>query len=72
LLKFPSVIPNDLNAPTPSHLLIGGVLTALLEHDLTEIKMNSLSRWQLIEQLRQHFWKSWQREYLSKLQQRIK
>jgi hypothetical protein len=72
LLKFPSVIPNDLNAPTPSHLLIGGVLTALLENDLTEIKMNSLSRWQLIEQLRQHFWKRWQREYLSQLQQRIK
>jgi hypothetical protein len=72
LLKFPSVIPNDLNALTPSHLLIGGVLTALLENDLTEIKMNSLSRWQLIEQLRQHFWKSWQREYLSQLQQRIK
>jgi hypothetical protein len=72
LLKFPSVIPNDLNALTPSHLLIGGVLTALLEHDLTEIKMHSLSRWQLIEQLRQHFWKRWQREYLSQLQQRIK
>jgi hypothetical protein len=36
--------PNDLNALTPSHLLIGGVLTAPLEHDLTEIKVNRLSR----------------------------
>jgi hypothetical protein len=64
--------PNDLNALTPSHLLIEGVLTAPLEHDLTEIKVNRLSRWQLIQQLRQHFWKRWQREYVSQLQQRTK
>jgi hypothetical protein len=64
--------PNDLNALTPSHLLIEGVLTAPLEHDLTEIKVNRLSRWQLIQQLRQHFWKRGQREYVSQLQQRTK
>jgi hypothetical protein len=40
--------PNDLNALTPSHLLIGEVLTAPLEHDLTEIQVNRLSRWQLV------------------------
>jgi hypothetical protein len=49
--------PNDLTAITPGHFLIGEALTAPLEPDLIELKINRLSRHQLLERLRQHFWK---------------
>jgi hypothetical protein len=64
--------PNDLTAITPGHFLIGEALTAPLEPDLTELKINRLSRHQLLERLRQHFWKRWRTEYLSYLQGRTK
>jgi hypothetical protein len=56
--------PNDLTAITPGHFLIGEALTAPLEPDLIELKINRLSRHQLLERLRQHFWKRWRTEYL--------
>jgi len=40
--------------------------------DLTDIKQDRLIRWQRVEQLRQHFWSRWSREYLNQLQQRQK
>jgi hypothetical protein len=64
--------PNDLTAITPGHFLIGEALTAPLEPDLIELKINRLSRHQLLEILRQHFWKRWRTEYLSYLQGRTK
>jgi hypothetical protein len=64
--------PNDLTAITPGHFLIGEALTAPLEPDLIELKINRLSRHQLLERLRQHFWKRWRTEYLSYLQGRTK
>ena len=67
-----SADPTDLDVLTPGHFLIGQPLTAIPHPDLTEIKMGRLSRWQLIHQLQQHFWKQWQKEYLSTLQQRWK
>lgn len=42
------------------------------EADVTEIKIGRLSRWQMVEQIRQHFWKRWSREYLVNLQRRNK
>jgi hypothetical protein len=63
---------NDLTAITPGHFLISEALTAPLEPDLTELKINQLSRHQLLERLRQHFWKRWRTEYLSYLQGRTK
>ncbi|CAG7824546.1 unnamed protein product, partial [Allacma fusca] len=64
--------PEDLSALTPGHFLIGAPLNALPEPDLTETKINRLSRWQLCQQLAQHFWKRWNQEYLHQLQQRNK
>lgn len=64
--------PNDLNALSPSHFIIGESITAPLEHDLLPLKLNKLSRWQLIQQMKQHFWKRWHSEYLSQLQGRNK
>jgi hypothetical protein len=62
--------PNDLEALTPGHFLIGEPLTAPYESDVTDRNTNGLTRWQRITQLQQHFWKRWQKEYLSQLQTR--
>lgn len=56
--------PNDFSFLTPGHFLIGEPLNAMDERDLTTTKVNRLSQWQRIEQLRQHFWHRWQKEYL--------
>ncbi|XP_063929879.1 uncharacterized protein LOC135142140 [Zophobas morio] len=60
----------DLAALTPGHFLVGHPLTAPVERDHTTIPHNRLSRWQLIESCRQHFWKRWSAEYLTTLQGR--
>ncbi|KAK2578857.1 hypothetical protein KPH14_012604 [Odynerus spinipes] len=64
--------PSDLCALTPGHFLIGDALTSTLEPSLENIQENRLSRWQRIEQLRNHFWTRWSKEYLHQLQQRPK
>ncbi|XP_076623121.1 uncharacterized protein LOC143342785 [Colletes latitarsis] len=64
--------PSALTPLTPGHFLIGVALMALPEHDLTDTKQNRLTRCQLTQQLFQHFWKRWQKEYLHQLQQRTK
>ncbi|GFR10166.1 DUF5641 domain-containing protein [Trichonephila clavata] len=40
--------------------------------DYTEIPMDRLSRWQLVQRMNQHFWHKWSSEYLNRLQQRHK
>ncbi|KYM94040.1 hypothetical protein ALC62_15344 [Cyphomyrmex costatus] len=59
--------PEDINALTPGHLLIGAPLLAIPEPSLTERKDSSLTRWQLIQKMRDHFWQRWSREYLHTL-----
>lgn len=64
--------PSDLDALTPGHLLIGAPLTSTPERDIAELKVTTLSRWQRVEQARQHFWRRWVHEYVPQLQQRLK
>lgn len=64
--------PHDLTALTPGHFLIGQPLGALPDTDISSIPMNRLSRWELIKQSYQVFWKRWSREYLTTLQGRQK
>lgn len=64
--------PSELEALTPGHFLIGSALTSPPEQDIQLVAENRLSRWQRVEQLRQHFWKRWQREFVVQLQQRLK
>jgi hypothetical protein len=59
--------PTDFSVLTPAHFLIGEPMTAPLEPNLEELKINRLSRWQRIEQLRQQFWRRWIREYIPQL-----
>jgi len=67
-----SADPTDLQALTPGHFLIGRPLVSILEADLTNLNVNRLDRYQLLEQMKQNFWKRWSIEYLTQLQQRNK
>lgn len=64
--------PNDLAVLTPGHFLNMEPLTAAPDSDLTDLKLNQLSRWQLLQRIHQDLWGRWQREYLHTLQQRSK
>ncbi|KAK2575256.1 hypothetical protein KPH14_012780 [Odynerus spinipes] len=62
--------PNDYSFLSPGHFLIGDSLMSHPEPDLTITKQARLSRWQRVEQLRQHLWKRWYKEYLHHQQER--
>lgn len=48
--------PTDLQALTPDHFLIGETITAIPDRDLIKEPSNHLNRYQLLTQMRQHFW----------------
>ncbi|KAI8440876.1 hypothetical protein MSG28_009178 [Choristoneura fumiferana] len=64
--------PSDLSPLTPGHFLVRRPLTALPVPSLENINPTRLQRWHRIEQIHQHFWARWQKEYVSELQQRTK
>lgn len=64
--------PHDLTPLTPGHFLTGRPLTAIPEPSLNLLPVNRLSHWQRLQQLTEHFWSRWSKEYLSSLQQRSK
>lgn len=64
--------PNDLEALTPGHFLIGCPLMATVEPDLQHLQENRLSRFQRIQHAYQQFWTRWSKEYLPQLQERSK
>lgn len=64
--------PNDYNALTPAHFLIGRQITSLPDPSLIHIKESRLSRFQRVQQLQHHFWERWTKEYVSELQTRTK
>lgn len=67
-----STDPNDLQALTPGHFLIGRPLVAVPEPDVTLTPTNRVNRWQLLTQIQQSFWRRWSSEYLSTLQAKTK
>ncbi|XP_022183202.1 uncharacterized protein LOC111042814 [Myzus persicae] len=66
-----STDPNDLEALTPGHFLIGRPLTAIPEPCYSSIKTYKV-RWHKIQQIVQQFWQRWRTEYLQSLQVRNK
>lgn len=62
--------PNDLQALTAGHFLIGRPLTSIPEPDVQHQNFSFMKRWNLVQQLHQHFWARWSTEYLLQLQQR--
>ncbi|UYV79875.1 hypothetical protein LAZ67_18000953 [Cordylochernes scorpioides] len=63
--------PEDLNALTAGHFLIGMPLTAVPSL-VRECGSSLKGRWQLVEQIKADFWKRWSCEYFSRLQNRPK
>lgn len=59
--------PNDPLPLTPGHFLIGSPLTSFPEEDWTDTNSNRLSAWQHAQQIKQHFWQRWYKEYLHQL-----
>ncbi|XP_029158950.1 uncharacterized protein LOC114931151, partial [Nylanderia fulva] len=64
--------PEDLTALTPGHFLIGAPLMAVPKPSLTKIPANRLTRWKLLQQMRDHLWQRWSHEYLQGLFPRMK
>ena len=65
--------PNDLRTITPAHFLTGGSILEPPEVRKEIDKSSTLSqRLHLLNRLKQDFWKSWRRDYLSTLQVRRK
>lgn len=64
--------PSEFSALTPGHLLIGAPLLSIPEPTLLNLNENRLSRWQLVQQMLESFWKRWSVEYFHSLQVRTK
>ncbi|XP_055922801.1 uncharacterized protein LOC129953584 [Eupeodes corollae] len=64
--------PNDFEALTPGHLLIGTSMRAIPEPSDANTNPDILPYWRRINNVKSHFWQRWQKEYLQELQQRSK
>ncbi|CAI6362474.1 unnamed protein product [Macrosiphum euphorbiae] len=62
--------PNDLECLTPGHFLIGRPLLSIPEPVSTSAQVGLRTRWKLLQQSFQFFWRRWSREYLNTLQAR--
>lgn len=56
----------DYAALTPGHFLMGQAPTAIPEPDLSAEPLPRLTRWQLLRQAVDHFWKRWSAECLQR------
>lgn len=64
--------PADCNSLTPAHFLIGEPTNCIPSEDCLDEHADRLSRWNLVELLKQQFWVRWHEEYMSRLQSRPK
>lgn len=62
----------DLDYLTPAHFLIGRPLKTIPHDNLEDQKISHRDRWELINKMKQGFWKKWSAEYLQQLQSRSK
>ena len=64
--------PEELEALTPGHFLIGTALNALPECPAEDSRATQVNRYKHLQLLVQQFWTKWTRNYLHSLQQRSK
>lgn len=62
--------PDCIEVLTPGHFLIGEAPIVVPSPNFKNINMHCLSRWQYTQKLLGDFWRRWQQEYLTRLQQR--
>ena len=58
---------DGIEALTPAHFLVGRSLESLPDQSFTYRNVSLLKRWELCQNIIQHFWKRWSTEYLSSL-----
>ncbi|XP_057335428.1 uncharacterized protein LOC130674175 [Microplitis mediator] len=58
--------PDDIDALTPRHFLIGRALSMMPEPALIDTISSRLSRWQFLQQRVQQFWNHWSTSYLQR------
>ncbi|GFT16910.1 DUF5641 domain-containing protein [Trichonephila clavipes] len=63
--------PDSLNILTPSHFLIGEVITSSPEHT-NDDKLSLRYCWDIVQKMKLGFWRKWKIDYLSNLQNRTK
>ncbi|XP_039954188.1 uncharacterized protein LOC120770664 [Bactrocera tryoni] len=61
--------PNDGEALTPAHLLIGCSLRALPPSQVSKDPIRYCEIWQLVYCLKQQFWRQWSKTYITSLQE---
>lgn len=59
--------PDDVEALTPGHFLIGQALTAPADDNFDDSNVNWLSKWQVVQKMHQNLWKRFRDEYLNEL-----
>ncbi|XP_044005512.1 uncharacterized protein LOC122850426 [Aphidius gifuensis] len=64
--------PNDLEALTPGHFLIGREMNAIPEGQLLDVNDGKLSKWQLIQKHSQQVWNQWSNDYIKQFHVRTK
>jgi len=64
--------PLDLDYLSPGHFIIGQPLLAVPDLNIPEGRSNLLTRWKLLHQCHQSFWRRWSTKYLASLQIRVK
>ncbi|GBM41226.1 hypothetical protein AVEN_180528-1 [Araneus ventricosus] len=71
----PLTAPNDNSdnfVLTPAHFLIGDILVTPPDDSNANFSVSYSSRWMLVKNTHQGFWKAWSRDYLSSMQSREK
>ena len=71
-LTHVSADPNDLQALTPNHFLIGRASPNLPPGIFDDSDLSRRRRWRHAQRVVDHFWKRWRREYLPELTVRRK
>ena len=71
-LTHVSVDPQDLEAITPNHFLIGRNSPNVPPDVFDERDLNSRKRWRQAQTLTDHFWRRWLREYVPAITERRK
>ncbi|XP_051168417.1 uncharacterized protein LOC127286146 [Leptopilina boulardi] len=64
--------PEDIDALTPNHALLGRALYSFPEALTINENLDYITRWRLVKALRDTFWNRWSRDYIHTLQQRNK
>ncbi|XP_036320232.1 uncharacterized protein LOC118734631 [Rhagoletis pomonella] len=64
--------PNDFEALTAGHFLVGSSLRALPEPSLEDRNISNLDRYDMITAIKQRFWRRWSADYVNELRARVK